>query len=285
MYVITHRGLDFEHHHSFTESSREAFQFFLNAGLGIEFDVQITLDGIPVISHDTSLTRIAGSEHPLIKDISAKSFLETKLPNGNTLTLDELVNMMIATQGKTMSVHALHLKYENQTPEQLDVLLPYLEKLVDLPLLIFDIIPSIGTKIKNHFPTLQLAASIAHPHDISRYNSAVGGTLLSMEELAQYRDIYEWAWLDEWDRTDEDGNEKALYTATTFSTLHELDIKSVVVSPELHATSPKLLGGESHPDAESLERLEKRWRTIFSLQPNAICTDYPKKVTGLQHGK
>jgi glycerophosphoryl diester phosphodiesterase len=284
MNVITHRGLDSEHRNTYTESSKEAFAYFLEKGWGLEFDVRITKDGIPVISHDSSLSRLTGSNELAISDVSVDSFLNTPLLNGHTLTLPELISMMHSSIGTTKSIHALHLKHHNQTDEELDILLPYLSKITDLPIIVFDLKPSAARKIKECVPNLLLAASAAHTYDILRYNNAVGETLLSLEELKQNLDLYDWAWLDEWDRTDAHGAKKALYTKETISLLKELGIKSALVSPELHATSPKLLGGESHQDAATIEALTTRWQELFNLDADAICTDYPSTVSMLIHG-
>ena len=54
-----------------------------------------------------------------------------------------------------------------------------------------------------------------------------------------------------------------------------------LVTPELHATSPGLLGGEAHPDAQSRERFFERIGEIIALKPDWICTDYPEEVLGL----
>lgn len=274
MKIITHRGLDYENNHSFTESSRGAFQFFLDKGFGLEFDVQITKDGVPVISHDSSLSRVAKHELPAIADQTVSEFLGTKLPNGNTLTLETLIAMLYEAKQTTNSVHALHLKTSNQTEAGLLVLLPFLAQLTDLPIMVFDATPAVGRKIKKQIGDISLAASVAHPYDVARYNGAVGGTLLTLKDMETYRDIYDWAWLDEWDRTDENGT-KALYTAETFATLRALGYKLALVSPELHATSPKLLGGESHQDAANFESLKARWDEVAAFKPDAICTDYP----------
>jgi hypothetical protein len=274
MNVITHRGLDAEKHHDFTESSKESFQFFLDAGFGLEFDVQITKDGTPVISHDISLSRLTGTELPLIVEQTTTEFLNTLLPNGSTLTLTELTEMMEATKSKTISTHALHLKVNNQSSAQLQVLRPFLSKLINLPLIVFDVKPDVARSIKEQFPTLPLAASVAHPFDARRYGAVVGDTLIPTTNMVTLRSVYDWCWLDEWDRTDEHG-EKSLYNAETFSFLRDLGYKLAVVSPELHRTSPKLLGGESHQDAQDYGTLKKRWVEIVELEPDAICTDYP----------
>lgn len=281
MQIITHRGLDAENHHSYTESSREAFTYFLEAGFGIEFDVRITKDRVPVISHDESLARLTGTETSKIAGITATEFLNTKLPNGHPLLLTELIGLMREYANQNNSVHAVHLKYQNQTRAELEVLIPYLSQLSDLPIMLFDVTPEVAKKLKERLPSLSLAASVAHPYDIKRYNDAVGGTLVSVADMSEYTDLYDWIWLDEWDLTAERDDKKTLYNEETFSYLRALGYKIALVSPELHATSPQLLGGESHQDGCDKISLEKRWHKLIELSPDAMCTDYPHRVEQL----
>lgn len=275
--IISHRGIDTEKNHSFTESSRESFQYFLDAGYGIEFDIQITKDSIPVISHDTSLARIAKDDNlPQISEMTVSEFLETKLPNGHTLTLAELMSMMERVEKKSARLHALHLKHHNQTKESLSLLLPFLKETQHLSVLVFDVKPDVAKTLKVEIPNLQLAASVADSNDIIRYNKVVGGTLISIEDAISYRNYYDWVWLDEWDKTRSDGGRKNFYSKENFEKLHEAKYKIAIVSPELHATSPKLLGGEAHPDGQNLNMLIKYWQKLSLLKPDSVCTDYPK---------
>lgn len=54
-----HRGL-FDNHSKAPENSMAAFKKAVKAGYGIEMDVQMTRDGIPVVFHDFTLERICG---------------------------------------------------------------------------------------------------------------------------------------------------------------------------------------------------------------------------------
>lgn len=281
--VITHRGLDAEGNHPYTESSREAFTHSLHEGFGIEFDIRITKDSIPVISHDESLTRITKIAEDKISNITQVDFSNTKLPNGHTILMSELIKLLRIINKNATYLHALHLKHHNQTEAQFETLLPYLSQLTDLPIIVFDVNPSNAQKLKKHIPTLKLAASVAHSFDVQRYNSAVGGTLLTVDDMVHYTELYDWIWLDEWDRTDEHHNQKTLYEADTFDHLRTLGYKISVVSPELHATSPNILGGRSHQDADNEATLRNRWYELIDLVPDAICTDYPHIINQLIH--
>ena len=60
-WLYAHRGL----HDNATdapENSLRAFQKAVDAGFGIEMDVQLTKDGIPVVFHDFTLDRVCGAE-------------------------------------------------------------------------------------------------------------------------------------------------------------------------------------------------------------------------------
>lgn len=54
-----HRGL-FNNHTSAPENSMNAFRLAVEAGYGIEMDIQLTKDGIPVVFHDKTLRRMCG---------------------------------------------------------------------------------------------------------------------------------------------------------------------------------------------------------------------------------
>lgn len=55
---LAHRGL---HGEGLIENSRSAFVAAAAAGYGVELDVQLSADGVPVVFHDTSLGRLVDS--------------------------------------------------------------------------------------------------------------------------------------------------------------------------------------------------------------------------------
>ena len=57
-----HRGLHDNNSFKRPENSLPAFEAAIAKGLGIELDVQITKDGIPVVFHDATLKRMCGKE-------------------------------------------------------------------------------------------------------------------------------------------------------------------------------------------------------------------------------
>ena len=177
---------------------------------------------------------------------------------------------------------ALHLKGKFQEPKYLNILLSYLANAKEAlnRMLIFDVKAETAKYFKTKLPELNLAPSVAHPYDIKRYNDAVKGTLLSIEEAITNKDLFSWVWLDEWDLADENSGAKKFYTPETFEALKKNGLKIALITPELHGISPGLLGGEAHPDAVK-ERLFNRIQEIIDLGPDAFCTDYPEEVKEL----
>lgn len=283
--IFTHRGLEPSQKSFYPESSYEAFENQLSRGFGIEFDPNFVKDGI-VISHDTTLKRITGGKDLReLKNLEVREVTEIRygaVKHGRIPTFDELMNLI----RKSKSVlNALHLKGKFQDEHSLEILIEALKTNSDvLPkLLIFDAKPETARFLKSSISTLIISPSVSHPYDITRFNTAVIGTLISVEDTIRYKNegLYEWVWLDEWDLSDKNGGKKSLLNEEIFTKLKEHDLKIALATPELHGTSPGLLGGEAHPDAENKEKLFTRIKRIISLNPDAICTDYPEEILTL----
>ncbi|MGN0167871.1 MAG: glycerophosphodiester phosphodiesterase family protein [Acetatifactor sp.] len=60
-WLYAHRGLH-DNNSDAPENSMRAFEKAVEAGFGIELDIQMTRDGVPVVFHDFSLKRICGAE-------------------------------------------------------------------------------------------------------------------------------------------------------------------------------------------------------------------------------
>lgn len=282
--IITHRGLDPAKLDYYPESSLEAFGDQLTRGYGLEFDIQLAKDGVMVAVHDETLNRLTeGQDKREIKDISSPEILGMSFRGGHLTTIANLLALIAQSQSpETLS--ALHLKASWQEFRFVDLLLEEIKAsgIGREQFIIFDLKPETAKKIKEQIPELLLAASVAHPYDIERYNPAAGGTLLGLEEVFACRDLFSWAWLDEWDLVSKTGDKKQLYTPEVFNALKSAGIKAAVVSPELHAKSPGLLAGEVHEDGADPQRLKARIQEILRLEPDAICTDYPDEVREAQ---
>jgi len=273
--ILTHRGVESSKEHYFTESSFEAFEDQLNRGFGLEFDINFTKDDKIIVFHDAGLDRITqGGDKRLFSDMTLEEVRSLRLGGNELCSFDKLLE--IIRNSKT-NIHALHLKGKFQKKIYTDILLANLKQKEDLlrKIVIFDVKTGTAKYLKSNLPQIILAPSIAHPYDIKRYNVAVKGTLVPTEEAIKNKHLFDWVWLDEWDRTDEENKHKTFYNQKNFDLLRKHGFKIALVTPELHGTSSGLLGGEAHQDAKNLETLRDRLKEIIDLCPDAICTDYP----------
>ena len=291
IFILTHRGLEPTKPDFYPESSYEAFQDQLSRGFGIEFDPNFAKDGI-VVWHDPTLERFSGEKdlralHDLgVSELSQMtSWNKNHTTEGRIPTFDEVMELIRNSQS---TINALHFKGKYQNPVEIKLLIEHLKRNSDvLPkLLVFDVKPQTSKELLAVFPDLQLAPSVAHRHDVQRFNPVVAETLIETDEAA--RVIKEgvfgknsWVWLDEWDLADENEGTKTLYNRDVFDKMRQAGAKIALVTPELHGTSPHLLGGESHPDSKDKETLFKRIKEIISLKPDGICTDYPEEAKSI----
>ncbi len=276
--IITHRGLEPENENFPTESTYEAFADQIKRGVGIEFDINFTKDDQIIIFHDSGLNRITnGKDGRLFSEMNLSEIKKIKLNECRVCTFNELMGLIESSKS---DLHFLHLKSKFQEKKYLDIIIKKLTKysFAVSKLIIFDIKIDTAMYLKEQIINIQLAPSIAHDNDIKRYNNVVGNTLISIDEAIIHKELFRWVWLDEWDRTDENNNTKSLYNKEIFEKLRNNNFKIALVSPELHTTSPNLLGDESHQDAQDREKLETRLGEIIKLKPDAICTDYPDLI-------
>lgn len=279
--IITHRGLDPSRPGYFAESSREAFADQLARGYGLEFDVRLTKDGEIVVIHDTTLKRMTGGKDEReVRELSLTDLLAMDFNGSHLASLTDLLSLIMREQAPD-GVSALHLKHAFQEPSALEALLKALQTVDQSKFLLFDVKIETARYLKQSNPAPRLAPSVAHPYDIERFSGATGGTLYTLDEVLAHRDLFDWVWLDEWDTRDAGGGKKRLYTEETFARARAAGLNIALVTPELHGTSPGLLGGEAHQDARDHETLMTRIREILALGPDAVCTDYPDEVRGM----
>lgn len=80
-FEYAHRGLH-DNNINIVENSLEAFERAKNHGYGIELDVQLTKDKIPVVFHDQNLRRIVNLDKDL-SDLNYSQLKKLKLSNTN----------------------------------------------------------------------------------------------------------------------------------------------------------------------------------------------------------
>lgn len=255
-------------------------------GYGLELDLQFTKDGEIVMLHDATLSRFSGGKDTrTIADLTRQEITDLSFDGCRIADFDQVCALFLRLRASglnTDSIIALHFKgwLQKVGRVHMDALLRKICTchIPTSDVVVFDVLPQSAAYLKLRQPDLQLAASVAHPFDVQRYNACVNGTLLTVDEIIALRSVYDWAWLDEWDLADSAGGEKRFYTQETFACLRENGFKVALVTPELHASSPGLLGGESHRDGIDQERLRRRFQEIVDLYPDLICTDYPDTV-------
>lgn len=80
-YYYAHRGLHLGEN-LVPENSMAAFNLAIEKNYGIEFDVQISKDGIPVVFHDSSLKRVCGVDK-YVDELTFEELRELRLFNSN----------------------------------------------------------------------------------------------------------------------------------------------------------------------------------------------------------
>lgn len=268
MIIYSHRGIDLDRSEKLAENSLEAFSWAADHGFGVELDLQLNSQGEIIVAHDSTATRWSHGRCNLKwSDIPVAQLRTLESDCGKISKLKDVLQL-----SKEKSLHlAIHLKGANQTPQMLSVFVETLSswRAIFPQILVFDCKLETAKLLREKFPTLDIAASVSTEGDLSTFNSLTSHTLYSLDQVLEMKTSFTWAWLDEWQPT--------LYNKDTFDRLSKGQLRSVVISPELHKA-------EKHPDAESPERLEVRWREILAFKPDAICTDFPNRIAQLLQG-
>lgn len=105
-----HRGL-FNNHTDAPENSLPAFRLAAENGYGIELDVQLSKDGVPVVFHDADLKRMCGIDGK-VWDYSLKELKRMKLA-ASSETIPTLAEVLDTIAGKT----PLIIEYKLDRPQ------------------------------------------------------------------------------------------------------------------------------------------------------------------------
>lgn len=90
--IFAHRGLVGD---EFPENSLGAFRNTINAGMGIELDLRLTRDGVPVVFHDKTLRRMCGDMRKISAIDSAElSRLRLNGTDEKIPTLEEVLRLV-----------------------------------------------------------------------------------------------------------------------------------------------------------------------------------------------
>lgn len=93
-WLYAHRGL-YDNNTEAPENSMNAFQKAIQAGYGIELDIQLTKDDVIVVVHDFDLNRICGVDKK-VRDVTYEELLTyTILQSGQKIpTFEEVLNLV-----------------------------------------------------------------------------------------------------------------------------------------------------------------------------------------------
>lgn len=276
MQIITHRWLEpLNKNFNFIESSKEAFINHLKRWFWLEFDINFSSDMIPFVFHDWNLNRITNwKDIRNFSELSIDEILNYDLNWNSFISFEELIKN-ISEYRKDWEYSALHLKAKFQEKKYIDIMVNLLEKYenIENKIFIFDIKIETAKYVKSKNNKIKLFPSISHNYDIERYNSCTWDTLYSIEDFLNNLDIFDWVWLDEWDKKNKNW-EKTLYNKEVFDIIKRENKLIWLVTPELHAKSPWLIWWEAHEDCKNINILKSRFKDIINLNPDFICSDY-----------
>ena len=105
-----HRGL-FDNDSEAPENSLPAFKRAVDAGYGIELDVQLSKDGIPVVFHDATLKRMCGVNGN-VWDYTLEELQQIKLANSSA-TIPTFAEVLKTVDGKV----PLIIEYKLDVPQ------------------------------------------------------------------------------------------------------------------------------------------------------------------------
>lgn len=276
MNLITHRGINIIEGNPYLESTKEAFLDQLKKGFGLEFDIRLTKDNKAIILHDPDLRRISnGKDTRIIEETELK---DIDIDKYSIVTLEEILEYIDKYQNSN-SISAIHIKGQLQSNiKNIDTITDIISSSNLNKIFLFDIKIEIAQYIKSKNKNIKIAPSVSHIFDIQRFNSSTENTLIDIESLEKHKNLFDWVWLDEWDKNDYSGAEKELYSEENIKCMKDLGFLVAIVSPELHATSPVLQSTEKHPDGVNMEAVFKRLEKILKVKPDAICTDYAEQI-------
>lgn len=119
--LFAHRGLH-NIKNGIPENSLTAFRQAVDAGYGIELDVQLTLDGIPVIFHDSSLSRMCAIDRRL--DSMTFTALRSYFLAGTAEKIPSLAEVLTLVDGKVPLLIEIKMDhFDLRIPETINSLL------------------------------------------------------------------------------------------------------------------------------------------------------------------
>jgi glycerophosphoryl diester phosphodiesterase len=98
--VVAHRGASA----TSPENTAEAFEAAVAAGApAIEFDVRLSVDGVPVVVHDSDVARIAGAQG-LVHELTLEELRRLDVAGGGIPTLREVLDLLSGRAGLDIEI-------------------------------------------------------------------------------------------------------------------------------------------------------------------------------------
>lgn len=117
-----HRGFH-NNNFNYPENSIEAFKLAVENGYGIELDVQLTKDKVPIVFHDGDLKRVCGIDKK-VKDLSFEELQELYLFNSNA-QIPLLTDVLSIVNGKVPLI--IEFKSKSNDTSLCDTIAPILD--------------------------------------------------------------------------------------------------------------------------------------------------------------
>ena len=121
--LYAHRGLHQNNNES-PENSMEAFRLAVKHGYGIELDIQLTKDNIPVVFHDYSLTRVC-SINKKVKELTLEELQKINLQQSKE-TIPTLQAVLDMVNGQVPLI--IEFKVESSNTSLCDIAAPILDQ-------------------------------------------------------------------------------------------------------------------------------------------------------------
>lgn len=244
------------------ENTIPAFKKAVLSGFGIELDVRMTIDKTAVVIHDRDPWRITGEHGNIslmtlaeLRTLRMSSHLNPPFTEFKIPTLEEVCRLIISDLPVGQQA-AIHLKYEEQTEEMLQLIARVFKNHgLYQKALVFDLTLANAKKLKKINDKIPIALSIGE----NNYTP----TVYRWDEAVANLDSFDYIWLDEWKI------QGSVLNKTLINKVHKTGKKIYAISPELHKE-------HGHPQSEI--GYENVWKNLNKLGIDGICTAYPDKL-------
>ena len=227
MYIFAHRGLKLEQ----PENTLPAFQAAADSGFGIEVDVRLREDGELVCIHDRNGKEMLHA--PRFEDV-AKQVI-SKFNEGQKA--------------------AIHVKYDEQGEEQLQILLDIFSSYgLHKKAFLFDLTLESAVKVRSADPNIEIALSVGEEN--------YSPTVYKWQQVRKKHSVFDAVWWDEWKIPG------SVYNESFAKEIHDMGKSIYAISPELH---------RDHGHLHAEQGYKEDWKNFIAWGIEGVCTAYPRE--------